>query len=122
MEPLMENMDPQSEIREEAHLPEKDCCCCNCCDCCMCRDAWSNSKGKVYCCCCALQYGILSACFLAFFVAVLQTMDGMMLFFNGYVDWYYPVLFLLLLGPLYYACYLFIVNSTSKASKDREQL
>ena len=44
------------------------------------------------------------------------------MFFNKYVDWWHPLILLLLFSPLYYACYLYFKNLFSDKKEERDWL
>ena len=76
----------------------------------------------MYCCCCPLYVGIWILTLLVFFITIFYTIDAIVLFFNVYVDIYYPAVLLIVLIPLFFAFGIFILYSEDSTKEGRGRL
>ena len=114
---------PDTRTQEEKWLDEPDCCCCGCCDCCGCESLKLKSRGKLFCCCCPIQFGIWFITLTAICIAIAFSFENLFLCFNAYFDWYYPFVLTLLLIPMYVGVYFFFrYGWNSETKEDRHKL
>ena len=59
---------------------------------------------------------------LAFFITLYYTIDAIMLFYNAYVDTYYPAVLFIVLVPLFFAFGIFLLYSEDTTKEGRGRL
>ena len=59
---------------------------------------------------------------LAFFITLNYTIDAIMLFYNAYVDTYYPAVLFIVLVPLFFAFGIFLLYSEDTTKEGRGRL
>ena len=56
---------------------------------------------------------------MALFLALCSTFDGILIFFNQYVDWYFGLVYILCLIPIYIAVFWFWKSLFSRSKEER---
>lgn len=101
---------------------ESDCCCYTCCECCGCAHLRRISKGEKFCCCCPLVVGVWLIGGFIYYLAISLTIHAVFLFFNQYLDGYYPAVYLILTLPVWAAAVFFYIYTGSDTKSGRNML
>ena len=101
---------------------ENGCLCYSCCVCCGCKYVKRESKGVWCCACIPIKVGITIIAMSVFFLTFFYTFTIFMLWANRYVNFWYPLILLVTLAPIYYASFAFWYYMNMKKNENRAKL
>ena len=118
--PLINEKDKEYKPKD-LYETEKDCCCCGCCECCGCKQLRMESKNATFCFC-PISIGIYFIAYTFYIVTFTETLALILDLYNQYIDGYFLAISFVILLPLYVACVLFCIYTTSKTKEGRGKL